>query len=67
MDQPGEPRDSDPRVGLCATCTHSEPVVSSRRVTFWRCGLADEDRTFPKYPPLPVLRCSGYRERALRT
>ena len=24
------------------------------------CGLSTTDPRFPKYPALPVLRCSGY-------
>jgi hypothetical protein len=25
-----------------------------------RCGLADTDPRFPRYPPLPVRNCDGY-------
>jgi hypothetical protein len=49
--------------GLCATCTHLRLVASPRSV-FVRCGLADSDPRFPRYPALPVLACAGY-ERAL--
>lgn len=51
----------DLRVGLCATCTHMQKIASDRGSTFYRCGLSDTDPRFPKYPRLPVLRCSGYR------
>ena len=46
--------------GLCATCEHLRLVSSSRSV-FARCGLADTDPRFLRYPPLPVVACGGYR------
>jgi hypothetical protein len=46
--------------GLCATCEHLR-LLASRRSVFVRCGLAAADPRFPKYPPLPVRACSGYR------
>lgn len=46
--------------GLCRTCEHLRLLASPRSV-FARCGLADIDPAFPRYPPLPVLRCRGYR------
>jgi len=46
--------------GLCATCEHLR-LVASKRSVFVRCGLADTDPRFPKYPPLPVVACAGYR------
>jgi len=45
--------------GLCATCSHLQ-LRASRRSTFVRCALAATDPRFVRYPPLPVLRCSGY-------
>jgi hypothetical protein len=45
--------------GLCATCRHAS-VLASRSSVFLRCGRADFDPTFPKYPRLPVLACRGY-------
>jgi hypothetical protein len=47
--------------GLCRTCGHLRLLASARSV-FVRCGLADTDPSFPRYPPLPVLRCRGYRD-----
>jgi hypothetical protein len=47
-------------IGLCATCRHSKVVTSDRGSVFYRCLLAEVDRTFAKYPRLPVTRCSGY-------
>jgi hypothetical protein len=51
------------RAGLCATCVHAQVVTSSRGSTFYLCRLSFTDPRFPRYPPLPVLRCAGY-ERA---
>lgn len=45
--------------GLCASCVHLR-LLSSPRSVFVRCGLADEDPAFVRYPPLPVRACSGY-------
>lgn len=45
--------------GLCATCEHLR-VLASRRSAFARCGLADADPRFPRYPALPVVACPGY-------
>ena len=47
--------------GLCATCEHLRLLASPRSV-FVRCGLAEVDSAFVRYPPLPVRGCSGYRE-----
>ncbi|HEX2163479.1 MAG TPA: hypothetical protein VHM02_05980 [Thermoanaerobaculia bacterium] len=47
--------------GLCATCAHRR-LVASRRSTFLFCGLSETDPRFPRYPPLPVRSCAGYRE-----
>jgi len=46
--------------GLCATCEHLRLLASPRSV-FVRCGLADVDPRFPRYPPLPVRACPGFR------
>jgi hypothetical protein len=46
--------------GLCASCEHLR-LLASRRSVFVRCGLAASDPRFPKYPPLPVRACAGYR------
>ncbi len=45
--------------GLCATCEHLR-LLASKRSVFVRCGLAETDARFPKYPPLPVVACGGY-------
>jgi hypothetical protein len=46
--------------GLCASCVHLRLLASPRSV-FVRCGLAESDPAFPRYPALPVLRCAGFR------
>jgi hypothetical protein len=48
--------------GLCAGCFHRRLLASARSV-FLRCGLADDDPRFPRYPRLPVVACAGYRRR----
>lgn len=50
-----------PDAGLCATCAHARLVRSSRGSVFVRCALSREDARFPRYPPLPVVRCAGHR------
>ena len=47
--------------GLCVTCEHLRLLASPRSV-FARCGLADSDPGFVRYPPLPVRACRGYQE-----
>ena len=47
-------------VGLCATCRWMRAVSKRRGSVFYRCGRADDDARFPRYPPLPVLTCPGY-------
>ncbi len=55
---PSQP--SNAAVGLCADCAHARVQESARGSTFWRCGRADDDARFPKYPPLPVRECAGF-------
>ena len=46
--------------GLCADCQWARLVQTRRGSSFLRCALAAEDPKFPRYPTLPVRRCSGY-------
>ncbi|HYN20005.1 MAG TPA: hypothetical protein VE078_03520 [Thermoanaerobaculia bacterium] len=48
------------RPGLCETCEHLR-LLASRNSVFVRCGKAETDPAFPRYPPIPVVRCAGYR------
>jgi hypothetical protein len=47
--------------GLCRRCTHAQTVASSKGGLFWLCRLSSVDPRFPRYPTLPVLRCSGFK------
>lgn len=47
--------------GLCADCRFALLNRTRRGTTYLRCGLAAEDPRFPKYPRLPVQRCSGFQ------
>jgi len=51
------------RAGLCDTCKHQRIVRSGRGSTFSMCLLSKTRPEFPKYPRLPVERCSGYERR----
>ncbi len=55
-----KPGRTQPEPGLCGSCRHGRSIVSQRGSAFWLCGRAADDPSFPKYPPLPVLRCRGY-------
>ena len=48
------------RVGLCRTCRHHRRVEARKGSVFYLCRRSVEDPEYPKYPPLPVLRCLGY-------
>ena len=64
--EPGEPGDPGhsgtlpSNVGLCSDCRFARVQRSERGSEFWRCRLADTDRRFLRYPPLPVDTCDGY-------
>jgi hypothetical protein len=47
-------------VGLCERCRFARWVESRRGSRFLLCGRAESDPVYPRYPPLPVLRCSGF-------
>ena len=59
---PRGPLDPFDRVGLCKTCQHVRVVNSARGSVFYMCELAESDERFSKYPRLPVLRCTGYKQ-----
>jgi hypothetical protein len=48
-------------IGLCQACRHAAAITNASGSTFYRCGLSEADSRFPKYPPLPVIRCPGYQ------
>jgi hypothetical protein len=37
-------------------------LVASKRSVFLFCALSETEPRFPRYPPLPVVACDGYRE-----
>jgi hypothetical protein len=45
--------------GLCGDCRHARTVRGARS-TFWICGRAASDPSYPRYPALPVITCPGY-------
>ena len=49
--------------GLCDSCRHQKLVRNTRGSTFSMCELSKTDRSFPKYPRLPVRECRGYQPR----
>ncbi|MBI3998223.1 MAG: hypothetical protein HY355_04250 [Armatimonadetes bacterium] len=52
------------RVGLCWDCRWARRVESGRGSVFVLCRRANADPAYPKYPPLPRLRCPGYEPEA---
>ena len=48
------------RAGLCADCQHVRLIKSDRGATFYLCQRSASDKSFPKYPRLPVIHCKGY-------
>jgi hypothetical protein len=49
-------------IGLCAYCRFMQKIESDRGSTFYLCERSLTDASFPKYPRLPVLRCTGYEQ-----
>ena len=52
-----------PDPGLCGNCVNARIIENRRGSRFYMCELSKVDPRFPKYPPLPVLRCAGYQPR----
>ncbi|MDQ3728386.1 MAG: hypothetical protein M3355_02240 [Actinomycetota bacterium] len=53
-----------PPAGLCETCAHQRLIRNTRGSEFSMCDRARSEPEFPRYPPLPVMACRGYEERA---
>lgn len=51
---------ASPYGGLCAKCRHRRVIRSERGSVFVLCQRAKDDPRFPRYPPQPVARCSGF-------
>ena len=57
-------RTPDPlAIGLCVSCAHVRIIQNRRGSVFYHCERSRNDSRFPKYPPLPVLQCSGWARR----
>ncbi len=50
--------------GLCERCENRRTVTSTRGSTFVLCEAAKTEPGLPKYPRLPVLSCSWFREQS---
>jgi hypothetical protein len=48
---------------LCETCAQMREVVTPKGSRFLLCRLSQSDPRYPRYPPQPVARCSGYQAR----
>ena len=53
-----------PPAGLCDRCRHQRVIANTRGSSFSLCERSLQDERYAKYPRLPVLRCSGFEERA---
>ena len=63
-DEEGNSRDAREAIGLCADCRFLRRQGTRRGAVFFRCGRADVEAGFLRYPPLPVLECPGYERGA---
>lgn len=52
---------ASPYGGLCPGCAHVKVLSSDRGSIFVQCLLAKADARFTRYPPQPVLVCSGFK------
>jgi hypothetical protein len=50
--------------GLCDRCVHMQLVTSAKGSRFYLCRLSATDSSFPRYPPIPVVRCAGFTPRS---
>lgn len=53
----------DPSIGLCSACRFVVRQDTKRGAVFYRCGRADDDPAYRKYPPIPVGDCPGFETR----
>ncbi len=51
---------SEITAGLCPACEYVRMIESSRGSRFVLCERSKTDPAYPKYPPLPVIRCAGF-------
>ena len=48
---------------LCESCRYVREVISGKGSRFLLCELSKTNRRFEKYPPQPIVGCSGYARR----
>lgn len=51
-------------MSLCQACQHLRVITSGKGSRFFLCEQSFVDQRFPKYPPQPVVRCTGFVPRA---
>jgi len=56
-----KPEATAPAAGLCESCVHRKVVRNTRGSSFSLCLRSRVDRSYPRYPRLPVLECPGYQ------
>lgn len=62
--KPGAYDTSDSTIGLCARCSHAQPVPHPRQgEPYVQCALSKDDQKYPRYPRLPVMSCDGFEEK----
>lgn len=54
---------NDRNFGLCGDCLFQRIVQTTRGSAFSLCERSREDPRFPRYPRVPVARCSGFAPR----
>jgi len=57
-------RPSQPPPGLCGGCRHARRIETRGGSVFYLCERSLTDPRYPRYPNLPMLRCSGFEPRA---
>lgn len=45
----------------CANCGQVRVIETPKGSVFYLCKRSEFDHLFPKYPPQPVLGCSGWQ------
>ena len=66
MSKEGAGSTLDPAIGLCSVCRFVKRQDTRRGAVFYRCGRADEDASFFRYPPIPVGECHDGDRKTLK-
>ena len=48
---------------LCETCASMREVTTAKGSRFLLCQLSQSNPAYPKYPPQPVVRCQGFKQK----